>query len=329
MQWVRKQFIVILAVFFVYTAFLFSHVSNSPRAVLGAKANLMLYEEPMAGKDPILSTIQTSQKFIDVTVYLLSDKEIINSLRDACQRGVRVRVLLEQHPFGGENVNEKTMQLLSGSCVQMRWANPSFSLTHEKTMVIDGRVVFILNQNLTTSAFVKNREYDILDADPEDVSAIEKLFTADWERTSYQLDTSHLLVSPLNARAEMVSLLTSANRTIQIEVEVLDDPSIVRTLEEKAKTVAIQIIFPSYAQISANSRVAKQLLQHGILVKTLHSPYIHAKLVLVDGEKAYVGSINLTTQSMDENREVGMLIEQPDIVAQLQTSFLADWSIAQ
>ena len=329
MQWIRKHFLLLFALLVIYAGFLFTHVWQSNRAVLGAKANLVLFEEPLAGKDPILSLVGTAQQSIDITMYLLSDREIIQSLLTACGHGIRVRVLLEQHPFGGGNVNEQTMRLLSGSCVQVQWANPAFPLTHEKTIILDERLVFILDQNLTKSAFVKNREYNVFDSNPQDVFEAEKVFTADWNRTQYQPGTSHLLIGPVNARSGIFSLLTSAQHTIQIESEVIGDPSVVHFLEEKAKTVTIEIIVPSFSQVRANSQIAKQFLQHGIMVKTIKNPYMHAKLLLIDGREAYIGSINLTTQSMDENREVGILIEQPDVIAQLQTSFLSDWDIAQ
>ena len=49
------------------------------------------------------------------------------------------------------------------SWITFEWTNSTFSLTHEKSIVIDKNKAFILNQNLTASSFSKNREYDVLD----------------------------------------------------------------------------------------------------------------------------------------------------------------------
>ena len=138
-----------------------------------------------------------------------------------------------------------------------------------------------------------------------------------------------MLVSPITSRLALSTLLASAKQTLFIETEVIDDPAMVRLLEEKSAAVAIHIILPSFTQISANKHVAQKLIQHGIFVKTLSSPYIHAKLIVKDGQQAYVGSLNLTTQSMDANREVGILISQQDIISRLQERFLSDWDSAQ
>ncbi len=60
-------------------------------------------------------------------------------------------------------------------------------------------------------------------------------------------------------------------------------------------------------------------------MKILSSPYVHAKLLLVDGERAYIGSVNFSAQSMDKNRELGILVSQPDIIEKLRQTFEIDF----
>ena len=68
-------------------------------------------------------------------------------------------------------------------------------------------------------------------------------------------------------------------------------------------------------------------IQHGgVHVHLLSSPYIHAKLVLVDGRWAFVGSENISTASLDRNRELGVLVSDPAALAGLATTFEGDWS---
>jgi phosphatidylserine/phosphatidylglycerophosphate/cardiolipin synthase-like enzyme len=45
---------------------------------------------------------------------------------------------------------------------------------------------------------------------------------------------------------------------------------------------------------------------------------LHAKLLVVDGRRALVGSANLTHRALTANLEAGVLIEDPDIAAQLE-----------
>jgi phosphatidylserine/phosphatidylglycerophosphate/cardiolipin synthase-like enzyme len=66
-----------------------------------------------------------------------------------------------------------------------------------------------------------------------------------------------------------------------------------------------------------------------VLVNSAKSPkiYIHAKMVLVDGNQAYIGSENASETSLDKNREMGIIIQDSQIIAQLQTTFNNDWAI--
>ncbi|MBA3274289.1 MAG: hypothetical protein H0T72_00735, partial [Chloroflexia bacterium] len=60
-----------------------------------------LFVEPDDGLDPVLDEFAAAACAIDVSVYILSDDLVIESLQAAAARGVRVRVMLEEFPFGG------------------------------------------------------------------------------------------------------------------------------------------------------------------------------------------------------------------------------------
>jgi phosphatidylserine/phosphatidylglycerophosphate/cardiolipin synthase-like enzyme len=50
---------------------------------------------------------------------------------------------------------------------------------------------------------------------------------------------------------------------------------------------------------------------------------------VADSERAYIGSVNLTTNSMDKNRELGILLDDASIVSQLNQINKADWAKAE
>jgi phosphatidylserine/phosphatidylglycerophosphate/cardiolipin synthase-like enzyme len=56
---------------------------------------------------------------------------------------------------------------------------------------------------------------------------------------------------------------------------------------------------------------------------------MHAKMILSDDTKAYIGSINFSAQSMDENRELGIILTQADSIQKLTTTFETDWESAK
>lgn len=278
--------------------------------VLGQDTNLTLFVEPDDGRAPLLNYIRASHTILG-EVYILSDQVIIDALASRS-----AQILLEEHPFGGNNLNQKTKQLL-GEMVS--WASPYFALTHQKSLVFDDTVVCILNMNLSKTAFTKNREYNICSENKDEVTEAQNIFYADKDRKDYSPAAANLLVSPVNSRAKLTAFINSAQSSLDIEMEVLTDDQMVSLLGNKG--FPVRIIVPERKEI-ANATVS------GARTKYLKSPYPHAKLIIVDGTRAYIGSINLTTQSLDSNRELGILVAQPDIIERLNTTFTKDWERA-
>lgn len=298
-----------------------------PAEVLGAKTGLSLFVEPQAGRKPLLEKIQAAREEIFVTVYLLSDPEIITALAETDRRGVDVRVILEEKVFGPGNLNKTSKPELEAAGIETRWDRLA-AFTHQKSLVIDSRVVCVLNLNLTRAAFEKNREYNVCSANPEDATEARAIFLADWEGKNYQPKTPNLVVSPDNSRGKLTAFIRAAQSSLDVEMEILEDGKIIDLLVEKAKTIPVRIILPDLKRVDVNTPAADKLLAGGAAVRTLSSPYPHAKLILADGQRAYLGSVNLSGQSLDENRELGILVAQADIVAKLQDTFNADFLFA-
>jgi len=331
MVFLKKNILTLIFLALIYGAFFVSNALTPKPAslnVLGADTKTALFIEPAAGRGPILDVINNAKSEILVEVYLLSDKQIIQALGDAKARGIKVNVMLEEHPFGGGNLNNNTKKTLDSAGIAFEWTNSAFSLTHEKAIVVDQSEAFILNQNLTASAFTKNREYDVIDTDFQDVSQIREMFIDDWERKSFTPGVSHLIVSPVTSRPALTALINSASHTLDIEIEDINDSQIASILSQKAKNIQVRLLVPTFSQIQSNTKTVKELAKSGVVVKILSSPYLHAKLILVDDVKAYVGSVNLSAQSMDQNRELGIILSQSDSISLLNSTFESDWSKA-
>jgi cardiolipin synthase len=328
MSILRRSLPLLLLITAVYLWYFVTRIvpTAKPVNVRTANSNVSLFIEPLAGRSPIINEIKNAKSEILVEVYLLSDKDVISALKQARNRGVDVKVMMEEHPFGGGN-NSKTKIDLANSGISTQWTNPSYSLTHEKTIVIDGREVFVLNQNLTNSAFSKNREYDILDRNQSDALDVRTIFYDDWQRKDFNTpENSSLVISPVTSRKILTALISKASKSLDIEVEDINDISVVNLISKEAKNEQVRLIIPTTKQISSNSKAVNGLKAQGVQIKQLSSPYIHAKLIVSDHYTAYVGSINLSAQSMDENREVGIILSNPTVLQTLEQTFETDWN---
>src|SRR5919201_4962625 len=67
---------------------------------VGAAPALRVFVEPDAGVGPVVAFIDAARSRLDGEVYLASSKPVLAALERAASRGVHVRVLLEQHPYG-------------------------------------------------------------------------------------------------------------------------------------------------------------------------------------------------------------------------------------
>lgn len=290
--------------------------------------------EPNAGESPVVDAIEAAKKSVWMEMYILSDTKVIYALEDAASHGVDVRVMLEPNPLG-TSPPTKTMDELQAAGVKVEDSDPSFALTHEKGMVIDGTTAYIMTSNFSraglggysSSSSYNDRDYGIVDTIPQDVQTVAAIFQADWNRSSVQINDPNLVVSPVNSRNDLTTLLNSAKSSILIESEEMDDSSIEQTLVNAAhRGVKVEVILPSGSSNNAGINVIQP---GGVQVREDSALYIHAKLIIVDGQKAFVGSENFSAQSLDQNRELGIIVADQGVLQTLQQTFQQDWSQSQ
>ncbi len=312
----------------VIYGYLFNYHSDSSKLVLN-QDNVSLFIEPEDGPEPVLEAIGKAAKSIDLEVYLLSDDEIIKRLIEAQKRGVNVRVILEESPYSGFSANKEVKEKLSYYGIDVKWNNRVYVYTHSKFIVIDGKTVIIMTLNLTKSSFTKNREFGLLVSDSETAKEVERIFEADWNRKPYRDSESAIIVSPENARRKMEQLFRSATSEILIYAEDMDDPSLKQILKSKSSEgVLVYCIVADPYTIDENKYVIDELSAYGIKIKYLVDPFVHAKIAVIDRSVCYIGSINFTSNSLDNNREVGIFISNNSAVSRVISQFFKDYNKA-
>ena len=303
----------------------------TPTTTPTGSGNLQLFVEPAAGEQVILDAINNAHQSVWLEMYLLTDKTIIQALEDAAGRHVDVRVMLEPNPFGSGSP-QATIDALKAAGVSTEFTNPSFKITHEKGMIIDEGTAFIMTSNFTYSALNgKNREYGVIDTVPQDVKGVIDIFNADWNRSTVQLSDENLVVSPVNARNDLTTLINGAQKSLIIEAEELYDPNIAQAIAADAQRgVQVQVILPKpQKQPDPNSNGIATIKAGGAQVEEDPQHIMHAKMLVVDGKQAFVGSENFSTTSLDSNRELGLLLSDPQIISTLQQTFNQDWSVSE
>lgn len=306
-------------------------------AVACAAQGVTVLVEPDARAAPIVRAIKAATRSIWVEVYLLSDSSVVHALEDAAARGLDVRVLLETHPFGDGAVSaQRMLEQLSAAHIAARASNPAFHYTHAKVLILDGEAAYILTANLSASGLggynstTGNREYLVLDENRDDVADARAIFQADWDRVAPTLHVPRLVVSPVNARVSLLGLIASAHTTLDLEDEEMYDRQSEGALIAAARRgVIVRLVLPtpSAAAPPSQSDDIARLRQGGVRVRYLTAPYMHAKLIVSDGALAFAGSENFSSTSLDENREIGLMIADPHALTIFTRTYAQDWAL--
>jgi phosphatidylserine/phosphatidylglycerophosphate/cardiolipin synthase-like enzyme len=295
-------------------------VQSPPRAATTPSRALL---EPGAGVRPLTRLIDRAQDHIFVEAYILTDARIEHALERAAAQGVKVYVLLERHPFGLETLPPRTAAQLRAAGIFLRWSSPRFRYTHAKLMVLDDRVAIISTANFSRAGFSADRDIVLFDTDSVDVRAASEIFRADWNGVDPSFADPRLVVAPTSARRQLMELCSRATRSLDIYSEELNDPGVERLLWSRAgRGVRVHVLLPAGTRTAALAG-----LRHRVGIRTLANPYIHAKVIVADGRLAFVGSENLSSTSLDRNREVGLFI-RGKTVAELSKVFARDWKLA-
>jgi len=235
-----------------------------------------------------------------------------------------VRVILDGHLE--RDANQPAYDELRAHGVEVVWSSPAYESTHEKAMVIDDTVAVIMTLNLTSRYYDDTRDFAVIDRDAGDVAAVETVFAADLTGAPVVTPAGDDLVwSPDQSTAALTGLIGSAHSTLMVENEEMSSTSIIDALDAAAaRGVHVTVVMTDSSEWSS---AFGRLTAAGVQVRTYPPSaalYIHAKAIVADGRRAFVGSQNFSSASLTRNRELGMLTSDPAVVGPLAAALAAD-----
>lgn len=95
----------------------------------------------------------------------------------------------------------------------------------------------------------------------------------------------------------------------------------------RLRGIKVQILLPGHNNIKlvhwAMQNTLKQLLESGLDIRYQPAPFVHSKLLLIDGEYALIGSANMDPRSLRLNYEMGLEIFSKTVNNSLREYFMA------
>ncbi|MFC7073075.1 phosphatidylserine/phosphatidylglycerophosphate/cardiolipin synthase family protein [Halovenus rubra] len=256
------------------------------------------------------------------------------------------------------------VQVISGELARYRYHHPKYAIVDDRALVTTenwkrsglggessrGWGVITDQQHIVTglaetfqadSSWVDTQSW--LNSEKQTVTEEEpadKQFPQQFEAASLPVDRTHLLLAPDNLEATLTETIRNAEESIdimQVQIGSRGFPLLTTAIDAAKRGVEVRILLSGAWYAEEENRQLKRWLDKQAASKDLSLSVriaepdgqfekIHAKGLIVDGNKTFVGSANWNNNSVRENREVGLLLEGQAVGDYFQTVFESDWS---
>lgn len=194
-----------------------------------------------------------------------------------------------------------------------------------------------------------NRDFSYISRDREVIATLSTVFESDFNQKRMDIETlvrsgkvnKKLTISPYSLEP-IVNFINSAKSKIQIQTQYLKykkftDALIAAKEANKSLKIEVQIAEPcNYGSMSEDDAsnyadlftkfdsVGISLALFGKSHKVHGKPgYLHSKVIIIDGKKAWIGSTNISETSFLHNREFGIFFSNKNRVSAF-SSFLTE-----
>jgi cardiolipin synthase len=292
-----------------------------------------------AGHTDFIDAIASAKSSVHMTMYHITDNAVVNALiAKAKDKKIDLRVIVDGNLSGGYRT---VFNNLTAAGVKIRAGSTAFSLTHSKDVVIDGKTAIISAINMTNT-FSNSRDFGIVTTDASIISEVESVFATDWQNAQDHgnatppLSNPNLIWSPTTSTNLLVKLIDSSKSTLVAETESFDDSDVINALNRAAaRGVVVRLIVPecnlgnalmNYPHLAQLQDVKVHVEHDG---NTDQQPYMHSKMMMVDGKTMYIGSINYSFNSTQKDRELGVIFANANTASDLSREFETDWNRSQ
>jgi phosphatidylserine/phosphatidylglycerophosphate/cardiolipin synthase-like enzyme len=259
--------------------------------------------EPAERRTAMLRIIGGARRRLVLSLFRCDDFEVLDALAAALERGVAVHALLTKRAKGGRKRLKKLWEALEEMGAVVSWYADPVVKYHAKYLVADEGPALVTTLNPTRKCFTRTWDAVLVTHDDGVVRSLLHLFEADAAGRPPSLGrrfSRRLIVGPEQARLDMHALFAGARHSIRILDHKLSDPDVVALLRERrAAGVTVSVL---------GAALAGPLEPHG-------------KLIIIDEERAVIGSLALSTLSLDFRREVALVVHDPAAVQRLNIAY--------
>ncbi|MFP3266710.1 MAG: phospholipase D-like domain-containing protein [Thermoproteus sp.] len=241
----------------------------------------------------ILTYISNAQKAVYIEAYALTWRELAQTLASLAREGVQVYVVLSGNVYGGVPTTERQLvDYLKNNGVYVAY-NYDFKYVHAKTFVVDNRTVIIGSINPTYSGVTSDIGLDVVVQNSTLAQEIATIILNDYRGVYPNYGYLGVVISPVNSYDYLSWLLQQRGKAYAAVEEIFASSGLADALTSKAELALARVTDVQGVQTVRD---------------------LTAKVIVV-GDYVYVGSINLSGNSINNNRELGLLLRCPSLAA--------------
>lgn len=147
------------------------------------------------------------------------------------------------------------------------------------------------------------------------------MFLADFRGSPFvETVPDRFYLAPTDARDKALSFVKSAKKSVFVFAPSVSDDEFVKTLNDAAERgLKVGVCLAKDARAEDFAKFSER-----VLVVATNRPQLHAKTVLTDRSALFVGSANFTRNSLDNNREVGVVLASSGTLRNYENTLLRD-----
>jgi len=269
-------------------------------------------------KEKTLSMIENTHYTLDICVYSISDKQIINALKNKAKEGVQVRICTDNaYPLKIDNVEI---------------VYDSQGLMHNKYMISDSKTVWFGSTNLTSTSLEKHENNIIISDDNALINAFqnhfEQCFSGLFKTQRKGVGSSIVRFSPEEDCFEfLLDELSLAKKTVYIAMFAFSDNRIAHYLKVlSSKGVRVYILADKDWNLSSIYSDIEDMARYTSLRLDVSEDLLHEKFIIIDEKVLLTGSYNYTASAQIRNDEYLFKTKNSSTVRRFNDHFLTLWA---
>jgi cardiolipin synthase A/B len=292
----------------------------------------------------MLEAIRTAKKSVSLATYIFDNdaagRMFVDALKDAHDRGVEVRVLIDDvgvrytFPSIRRPLRKAGIPHATFFPTLIPWKLHYSNLrTHRKLLVVDGKTGFTGGMNIRQGHLSEAKDHPIRDMhfrlEGPVVRHLQETFVVDWDFVTGEVLRGDLwfpepemagdcLARGIEAgpethgdriRLTLMGALACARKSVFIVTPYfLPDAGLIHAMNTAdLRGVNVQILLPAKNNLAlvqwASTAMLWQVLERGVQVWLSPPPFDHTKLMIVDGYWTLLGSSNWDPRSLRLNFE--------------------------